>query len=285
MDQSCSPVEPDPIAFLWACVLEALAADGNPSSADIVRRAAAAGLVLAESTLLGWFEPWPATPKKVVPQWRTFEPFIKALSAEKDRDWKALLDTAQRAKNEALRQDRKASPPSAGPGLAQVSDASPGALPGSGTVSSHVPEAVVGGGDADGGQSDVPTPRPSPRLHSRWVMAGVGLAVALLALGVWTFGSGGSSQDPPTGDAAVSVPVAPVVAVSSARCDRYAVAPVDLWLRDEYGTVATRELAQDDQVTVLDRPGPTGGKYWRVATGDGISGWVDHTYLRPLCAT
>jgi hypothetical protein len=27
------------------------------------------------------------------------------------------------------------------------------------------------------------------------------------------------------------------------------------------------------------------GKYWKVATDDGTAGWVDHTYLRPLCVS
>jgi hypothetical protein len=297
MDQSRSSGEPDPIALMWACVIKVLEADGNPSPPEIVRHAAAAGLTLSESTFTGWFEVWPVTPRRVVPQWRTFETFIKALAAEQDRDWKMVWDAAQRAKNEAARREREASPPPpVEPDRARVGGTPPAALEGSGSrESGAAPSRIPGAAaedDTDGGDDGVPDPRRDPRPPRRGAVVGAGVAVVLLALvgGVWKLGSDDppparAQAETPPGGAATDTPADPDVTVPSTRCDRYAVAPVDLWLRDEYGAVADGELVHDEQVTVLQRRGPTGGKYWRVTTDDGIAGWVDHSYLRPLCAS
>ncbi len=268
MDQNRSSVEPDPIAFMWACVVKVLEADGNPSPVEVARRAAAAGLALSENTFTGWFEVWPVTPRRVVPQWRTFHAFTKALSAEKDRDWRAVWDAAQRAKNEAARREREASPPPAEPGRARVGDTSPATLGGSGAVPFQTREAAAEEGTTT-------TPRRGPRSR-RGVVVGTGIAVVLLVLvagGVWKLAGG----------AGAGASAGPGITGSSTRCDRYAVAPDDLWLRDEYGSTADGELVHGEQVTVLSRRGPTGGKYWEVRTDGGTAGWVDHSYLRPLC--
>jgi hypothetical protein len=105
--------EPDPIAVMWRHVQAALAADKNPSPTEIAQRAAAAGCDLSSTTISEWFAVWPTEPKRVVPRRRTFEAFVRALSAEKDRDWGKLWDAANQAKAAEKRTRNSSSPTAA----------------------------------------------------------------------------------------------------------------------------------------------------------------------------
>jgi hypothetical protein len=86
----------------------------------------------------------------------------------------------------------------------------------------------------------------------------------------------------PPGTTTTPSPVSPPTPPSS--CDRWAVnAGRDLSMRDEVGVVTGQELPRDQQLTILNRRNPAGHSYWQVSTDDGVTGWVDWHYLRPLC--
>ncbi len=93
---------PVPVTHLWDCVKEALAENGNPSPRRIDRMAAAAGLELAANTISGWFKTW-----SVVPTWERFDVLIKALGAERDRDWRSLHGAALTADRLRKRKERE----------------------------------------------------------------------------------------------------------------------------------------------------------------------------------
>src|SRR5205807_2569712 len=57
-------------------------------------------------------------------------------------------------------------------------------------------------------------------------------------------------------------------------CDSYAVAPRDLWLRDEYGGPLS-ELEHGQRVRVVNRNNPEGLSYWYVIADDSRQGWTD----------
>lgn len=106
---------PESITYLWDQVRDALKACGNPSPRDIDRLAASCGLKLSSSTIEGWFRTW-----SVVPAWEKLDTLLKALGAERDRDWKSLHGAAQLADRQrkagSRRQEHKGHQPPAAPG-------------------------------------------------------------------------------------------------------------------------------------------------------------------------
>jgi hypothetical protein len=111
-----------------------------------------------------------------------------------------------------------------------------------------------------------------------WTTMGVlvtaAVLVALAVIALRPSGAGTSDQR----DARVSPTL-------TGGCDRYEIAPRDLLLRDEYGDPlrGERQLRHGQQVTVENRGGGPGSRYWYVKASDGRRGWVDPDYLRPLC--
>jgi hypothetical protein len=124
-------------------------------------------------------------------------------------------------------------------------------------------------------------------IHGWWV-ALAALAAAVTAFAVFAppriLGDDvlpDASGAPPAGSTA-----APNPPTSPSLCDRYEVnAGRDLSIRDEFGTVSGQELSRGQQLTILSRRSPTGPPtIWQVRTDDGLTGWVDYHYLRPLCS-
>jgi hypothetical protein len=128
-------------------------------------------------------------------------------------------------------------------------------------------------------KSDHPKPRTALRdlLRQRPIASaavGLGLVGGAVAAAVLLFGGTSPPGSTPSPGGWTEKPRETQVVV----CDRYEVAAHDVWLRDQYGTPHV-ELPHGQRVTVTNRT----STYWAVTVEGGQNGWVDHTYLKPLC--
>jgi restriction endonuclease len=129
--------------------------------------------------------------------------------------------------------------------------------------------------------------RPNTTLAIRRIALAAAGGAAVLAIGLlWLTGTlsragDGSPQTPPGPRSIDSSTPSPQ---PTPECDRYEVAARELSLRDETGSTTGEDVPRGQQLTILDRRSESGPpSIWLATTDDGVTGWVDYNYLRPVC--